>query len=270
MMAHCKWLHWPAAAAITKLAQATCVPGIYACELNRQAAGESLTRISTIVVLIALCSCSVRAQEPSTCYGTTDEGSLENGWKLPSGGANFTAYSTIGSMIGRTYVHSEVHSVVLEAYVELSASMPGKKFVYGETGKENGGKFDPHKTHRNGLSVDFMVPVLNKSGDSVPLPTNVLNKWGYELEFDSTGLLDGLTIDAKAMAEHIYQLHRIAEKRGIGIWRVIFDPQLQPLLHNTSRWPYLRDNVEFSQRRSWVRHDEHYHIDFIVQCQTAD
>ena len=214
--------------------------------------------------------CSALAQEPSTCYGTTENGSLVNGWKLPSSGANFSAYSTVGSVIGRTYVHSAVYELVLEAYAELNTALPSKTFVYGETGKKRGGEFNPHKTHRNGLSVDFMVPVLNESGESVPLPANVLNRWGYDLEFDSTGRLDDLNLDAEAMAEHIYQIHRVSEKLGIGVRRVIFDPQLQPLLHETFRWSYLRDNIQFSERRSWVRHDEHYHIDFVVQCRAAD
>ena len=209
------------------------------------------------------------AQDRSTCYGTTSDGSLENGWKLPSGGPNFSSYSIIGSIIGRTYVHSDVHEVLLDSYESLASSAPGKVFVYGETGKKSGGSFEPHKTHRNGLSVDFMVPVVDESGDSVPLPTNILNKWGYDIEFDSNGRYENLTVDAEAMAEHIYQLHRVAEERGIGIWRVIFAPELQPLLHSTERWAYLQEHIEFSERRSWVRHDEHYHIDFIVQCQPA-
>lgn len=209
------------------------------------------------------------AQQPSACYGTTADGSLENGWKLPSRGVNFSSYSAIGSFIGRTYVHSEVHKVVVDAYAELAKSRPEKSFVYGETGSKGGGEFRPHKTHRNGLSVDFMVPVVDGNGRSVPLPTNALNKWGYALEFDRSGRLDDLGIDAEAMAEHLYRLHEAADKHGIRIQRVIFDPQLQPLLHRTSRWPFLRDNVRFSERRAWVRHDEHYHVDFDAECKAA-
>lgn len=209
------------------------------------------------------------AQDRSTCYGSTSDGSLENGWKLPSSGPNFSTYSSIASIIGRTYVHSDVYDVVVAAYSALESSAPDKVFVYGETGKKSGGEFDPHKTHRNGLSVDFMVPVTDRSGKSVPLPTSVMNKWGYDIEFDSDGRFEDLRIDAKAMAEHIYQIHRNAEEKGVGVWRVIFAPELQPLLHTSPRWPYLRANIEFSTRRSWVRHDEHYHIDFIVPCQAA-
>ena len=101
----------------------------------------------------------------------------------------------------------------------------------------------------------------------MPLPTSVFNKWGYDIEFDSQGRFDELTIDAEAISEHIYQLHLAANRLGIGIWRVIFAPDLQPLLHGTARWEYLREHVTFSDRPSWVRHDDHYHVDFEVTCQ---
>ena len=48
--------------------------------------------------------------------------------------------------------------------------MPDTVYKYTETGFENGGKFRPHKTHQNGLSVDFMTPVKNKNNESVHLP----------------------------------------------------------------------------------------------------
>lgn len=212
---------------------------------------------------------AVSAQEPSTCYGTTSNGALENGWKLPADGQNFSAYSLVGSLAGRTFVHSDVHAVVIESYAALARSMPDKIYVYGETGKMTGGEFRPHKTHQNGLSVDFMVPVADRSGRSIRLPTGVFNRWGYDLEFDADGRLDDIRIDAEAMAEHLYELDRSAKRRGMNIRRVIFDPELQPLLRGTSRWPYLRDNLRFSERRSWVRHDEHYHVDFDVACRGA-
>lgn len=207
------------------------------------------------------------ARELSTCFGTTADGRLENGWKLPLSGANFQAYSRVASLAGRTYVHSMVHQVVLEAYAKTRATSGVIKFVYGETGLREGGEFEPHKTHRNGLSVDFMVPVRDGSKRSVPLPTHWGNRLGYDLEFDARGQLGALTIDFEAMAEHLYQLHRAARDRGIDIWRVIFDPELQLFLATSPRWEYLQQNIQFSSRRSWVRHDQHYHVDFAVECE---
>ena len=229
--------------------------------------GLPFTRCAFLVAFAILLVSTALAEETSTCYGRTSNGSLSNGWKLPASGSNFSSYSTIGRMAGRTYVHSSVHEIVVEAYQALEATMPDTVYVYGETGSSDGGPFEPHKTHQNGLSVDFMVPVLDDDGKSVELPTHVLNKWGYALEFDERGKLDELKIDYEAIAQHLYQLHSIAIEKGFEIWRVIFDPTLQKRLKATSRWGYLSENLQFSTKRSWVRHDEHYHVDFSIPCE---
>lgn len=222
-----------------------------------------------LAFILVLSAAPSAADEPSVCYGTTSNGRLENGWQLPGEGPNFSAYSTLGQLLGRNYVHSTVHAVILDAYAGTARTMPDAVFVYGETGFREGGELPPHKTHRNGLSVDFMVPIRDRSDQSIPLPTSVLNKWGYDLEFDGSGRLDDWRIDFSAMAEHLYQLDQAARRRGIAIWRVIFDPELQPRLEVSPRWAYLQQNLQFSTRRSWVRHDEHYHVDFELACKPA-
>src|SRR5215510_12361885 len=160
----------------------------------------------------------------STCYGTVSKGRLENGVRLPTSGPNFSAYSSLAANLGRTYVHSTVREVVVAAYAALEKSAPGKVFVYGETGWPSGGRIRPHRTHQNGLSVDFFVPIRDRSGQSVPIPTSVTNRYGYDIEFDKDGRFEEYTIDFEVMAEHLYQLHVAATARNVGIALVIFDP----------------------------------------------
>ncbi|MCK7597714.1 penicillin-insensitive murein endopeptidase [Microbulbifer sp. CAU 1566] len=210
---------------------------------------------------------SLAVAEESTCYGTTSNGRLENGVQLPTSGVNFEGYSIVARLAGRTYVHSQVSKIILAAYKNLESTNPEKVFKYAETGFEKGGQFKPHKTHRNGLSVDFMVPVLDKSGKSVHLPTNPVNKFGYDIEFDNYGAYEEFTIDYEAMAAHIVALHKESVNRGFDLWRVIFDPKLQPNLLKTKYGEYLSKNIQFSKKRSWVRHDEHYHVDFKIPCE---
>jgi penicillin-insensitive murein DD-endopeptidase len=202
----------------------------------------------------------------SICYGTTSKGHLENGVQLPSEGTNFVGYSAVARLAGRTYVHSSVKDIMLAAYKDLEKDQPNKVYKYAETGYEKGGQFKPHKTHRNGLSVDFMTPVLNENNKSVHLPTHPLNKFGYDIEFDKNGEYDGLRIDYDAVAAHIVALHKQARAHGYDLWRVIFDPKLQPNLYKTLYGEYLKNNVQFSKARAWVRHDEHYHVDFAIPC----
>ena len=205
--------------------------------------------------------------DDSTCFGTTSNGRLENGVKLPSGGKNFTSYSSIAELAGRTYVHSIVRDIIVKAYAALEVKQPDKVYKFAETGFKNGGEFKPHKTHRNGLSVDFMTPVINANGQSVHLPSNPFNKFGYNIEFDASGSYKDVRIDYEAMAAHVYHLHKAARQQGYDLWRVLFDPQLQPGLFKTRYAEYLKNNVKFSKKRSWVRHDEHYHVDFAVPCK---
>lgn len=207
------------------------------------------------------------SSEESICFGTTANGRLEGGVQLPGSGPNFVSYGKIPELMGRTFVHSRVRDVIVDAYRMLEAEQPGKVFKYAESGARSGGRFEPHKTHRNGLSVDFMVPVVDAAGNSVHLPTHALNRYGYDIEFDSRGRYADYRIDYEALGAHIVALHKAARKHGVGIWRVIFDPMLQPHLYKTGYGEYIRRSIEIPAKRSWVRHDDHIHVDFIVECK---
>lgn len=205
--------------------------------------------------------------QDSICHGTTSDGYLEHGVVLPASGKNYVAYSYLARLVGRTYVHSAVRDIIVGAYADLEQEQPSKVYKYAETGFEEGGEFKPHKTHRNGLSVDFMTPVIDDNGKSVHLPTNSLNKLGYNIEFDQNNRYKGLNIDYASLAAHLVSLHKQAKTRGYDLWRVIFAPELQAGLFKTEYADYLEQNIQFSTKRSWVRHDEHYHVDFVVPCQ---
>ncbi|MCP4487270.1 MAG: replication initiation protein [Gammaproteobacteria bacterium] len=222
---------------------------------------------SILLIFILILSSSAFADE-SICFGTTSNGKLEGGVQLPSEGKNYVSYSKTAELLGRTYVHSKVKEIITTSYEWLESEAPQKIFKYAETGFKDGGKFKPHKTHRNGLSIDFMTPVVNKDGKSTHLPTHYLNKLGYSIEFDENGKYEEFKIDYDALAAHIVSLHKAARKLGVDLWRVIFDPKLQPNLMKTKYGEYLKQHIKFSKKRSWVRHDEHYHVDFEVPCQT--
>ena len=211
-------------------------------------------------------SSSLLANE-SVCHGKTSHGRLDNGVVLPLAGDNFTHYSLPAVRVGRTYVHSTVRDIIINSYSELKTLAPSKQFMYAETGFKNGGRFKPHRTHQNGLSVDFMVPVIDGKGRSQWLPTSHDNRWGYDIEFDAKGKFANYTIDYAAMATHIKALREQALLLGVDIDRVIFDPTLQPFLFSTPDGAYLKKHVSFSKQSVWWRHDEHYHVDFLVACK---
>ena len=221
------------------------------------------------LALAALCGVATSAHgaELAQCYGTVSNGKLEGAVKLPLAGPNFAAYSKLAAAAGRTYLHPTVASVVLSTYAALDLSLPRARFVYGETGFPEGGRFKPHKTHQNGTSVDFFVPVKNVHGTPTILPSSWSNKFGYEIEFDAKGRFLSYQIDFDAYAEHLVQLHRNALAQGAPITLVIVDPAYLPLLFATSRGAYLRKHLPFMRTKPWVRHDEHFHADFSVPCK---
>jgi penicillin-insensitive murein DD-endopeptidase len=197
----------------------------------------------------------------SVCYGTPANGRIERAVQLPKRGKNFQAYSALGVTLGRNYVHSHAKVAIVDAYAALERAAPGKIFVYGETGFEGGGRFKPHKTHQNGLSVDFMVPVLDENGRSVPLPGSASNRYGYDIEFDANARY---RVDGK----RVFRIDFEAKAGGAPIDRVIFDPAYLPKLFATRRGTYLRRNIEFTRGKVWWRHDEHYHVDFATKCRS--
>lgn len=203
----------------------------------------------------------------SVCHGTPANGRIEHSAQLPTSGKNFRAYSRVGVTLGRTYTHARVAGAITDAYAALVRSAPAKIFVYGETGFAKGGPFKPHKTHQNGLSVDFMVPLVDAKGRSVPLPGTAANRYGYDIEFDANARYRDLRIDFETLADHLYALDQAGRRSGARIGRVIFEPAYLPKLFATRRGPYLRKNISFVRGKVWWRHDEHYHVDFMAHCR---
>ncbi len=216
--------------------------------------------------LVALAGSGV-AEARSQCHGSTASGHINNAVQLPKQGKNFQVFSELAWYLGRTYVHSDVAQAILQSFKSLQQSHPDKVFMYAETGWPQGGLFKPHKTHQNGLSVDFMVPVLDAKQQSVHLPIKPSNKLGYGLEFDATGQYQAYRIDFAAMAAHLASLIEAAQDLGFGIKKVYFDPRFQGQLLATKQGDLLARHIQFNQRPAWVRHDEHYHVDFDISCQ---
>jgi penicillin-insensitive murein endopeptidase len=207
------------------------------------------------------------SNQSSICHGDVVSGRLERGRRLLYSGENYRAYSFLGFLLGRTFLHSAVRDSMSDAYAELSKSHPDLRFVYGESSWAWGGSFWPHKSHANGTAADFFVPVRSVDGAVSELPTWPWNLFGYAVQFDAAGRSGSSMIDFEAMALHLLALERAARSRGIGIRRIIFDISLQPRLTATGSGAHVVRLLTFNRQQAWVRHDEHYHVDFAVPCR---
>jgi penicillin-insensitive murein endopeptidase len=171
---------------------------------------------------------------------------------------------------GRQYVHSRVRDTLVAAFSALHAAKPERTFVLGETGLEPGGRFRPHRSHQNGLSVDIFMPVRDDSGHAVLTPTAPWQKFGYALEFDAKGEGSGLSIDFDSLAELVLELNRQAQLHGLALERIIVAPEYIDRVIGASNSGEMAALVgRFTRRPAWVRHDEHLHVDFRVVSGAA-
>jgi len=69
------------------------------------------------------------------------------------------------------------------------------------------------------------------------------------------------------MAQHLYQLAEAAKKRQVKIKTVIFQKELTELLFQTTRGNVLRASMPFMKTTPWIKHDEHYHVEFSIRCR---
>src|SRR5262245_33288850 len=161
----------------------------------------------------------------SLSIGTPAKGSLKDGVSLAAEGDGFVTYSTLGNFLGRQYVHSRVRDAIVAAFAALHAAVPGRTFVLGETGLKGGGRFRPHRTHQNGLSVDVFMPVRDSHAQWALMPTAPWNKFGYSLEFDASGRGEGLAIDFESVAQLLLEIDSQARSHGLELERIIVAPE---------------------------------------------
>jgi penicillin-insensitive murein endopeptidase len=206
---------------------------------------------------------------PSKAIGTVSDGALKNAKLVPFSGENFFYYNETSYLQGRAYTHSKVKEVMLKAYAELNDLYPGRKFGIMECSKKTGGKIWPHRTHQNGLSVDFMMPLKKNSLPYYELDQPSGMQSHYLLDFDKKGRYSGDTtvaIDFDLVAHHILLLEKQAKANGLKISKVIINTDLKDDLFRTKQGKILKQSGIYIVKAlpEYVNkvHDDHYHIDF--------
>lgn len=216
---------------------------------------------------------------------------------LPPSGPGWRSTSSIVGAMGRQYLRAVPMQALQAALTALHEADPGRVFVVADSGHDDGGPFPPHATHRDGRSVDILVPLIDGHGAPTTLSTWPWNLWGYCWHLDDDGRVRGLRWEAKpvelpllgatrlcptigsddddddddrrldfeALAQLIVAVEREARVRGSGIERVIIAPEYRATLLAT---PTGRTFGPLAARvpkmSAWVRHDEHVHIDFVA------
>jgi penicillin-insensitive murein endopeptidase len=218
--------------------------------------------------LLILLSPFFAIAQPPNSQGSVSNGKLIVSKKFQRKGSNYRFFSpTSYFLLRRGFVNPTVEKVVREAYHTCKTTCPGKTFRIMEASRKRGGKMWPHRTHQNGLSVDFMTPL--KRGNKQFRLWDELGILHYLLGFNSKGKLKGskkVEIDYETMARHILALDDAARAHGMKITKVIFKIELQKEFFKTpSGKKVKRRGIYFVRGLPRIidnLHDDHYHVDF--------
>lgn len=138
-----------------------------------------------------------------------------------------------------------------------------------ECSDKKGGKVLLHRTHRNGLSIDFMVPKLKEQKQARFFDR--LGLWHYLLNFDGSGKLrlnKKVSIDFETMGRHIIALDNAARENGLVVKKVILKIDLKDDFFSTPAGREVkRRGIYFARNLSPAvdrMHDDHYHVDFAL------
>ena len=206
----------------------------------------------------------------SESIGTVAKGQLKNGKLIPFKGKNFTYFDTQSYLNGRAYLNDKVLNTLLNAYKEFEILLPQRMFYVMECSNQDGGILFPHRTHQNGLSIDFMMPLVKDGKPFYGLDT--LGADHYFLEFDNQGRYKedpSISIDFNLVAQHILILNKMAKLLGVELSKVIINTDLKDELFATKFGKVLKTSgIYLVQKLSPLinsLHDDHYHIDFDVK-----
>ena len=206
----------------------------------------------------------------SVSNGTPGNGSLSNAYLINYKMDNSRYFSLMSYyLLGNGYVNSRVYHTLIDSYKECEKTCPGKDFRIMECSSKKGGKQLIHRTHKNGLSVDFMVPKIKKGKQSKIYDR--IGLWHYLLNFDSQGYLNinkNVMIDFETMGKHIIALDNAAHINGLKVKKVILKINLKDDFFKTDSGKEIKRRGIYFARYLTEKvdnvHDDHYHIDFEV------
>lgn len=202
----------------------------------------------------------------SISKGSVSNGKLMYGVPVPFSGSNFQYFDSSSYLEKRGFVNTRVREILVETYRELETAFPDYYFRIMECSNENGGEIWPHRTHQNGLSIDFMSPLIQKDKQSIIYDT--IGTSHYLMQFDKNGYYvsdSSHQIDFEMIAFHLLTLERVARNHGMHIGKVIFKLELKEELFRGKYGQQLKtSSIYFARHLDRLinnLHDDHYHVD---------
>ena len=148
----------------------------------------------------------------------------------------------------------------------------------------------PHATHRDGRTVDILMPVIDASNAPTMFPHSDDDGFGYCARFDKDGRYAGsgwegarpvphpsgkgllckesnqallISIDFGAIARLVRAIELVSAQHGMRVKRVIVAPEYVEKVFGTDDGKLLDERIvsTFVRRAVWTRHDDHVHIE---------
>ncbi len=230
----------------------------------------TLVAVALVLLVFSLPEIFYKNDGESIARGSVGSGSLENAYLLPYRGQNFKYFSPISYfLLDNAYLHARVHRTLVAAYETCETTCPDTFFRIMECAHKYGGKMLIHRTHQNGLSVDFMIP--KKRGERQAWLYDRLGIWHYLLEFTDSGQLkldQNVEIDFETMGKHMLALDDAARANGLHLQKVILKIELKNDFFKTKSGQKVKNRGIYFARSLSPKvnavHDDHYHIDFEI------
>ena len=100
--------------------------------------------------------------------GTSRDGTLSDGFRLPLSGAHHRFYGPVRSR-GTHFATLEVAALLARAARTVSTALPGgSPLVIGDISSEQGGPLRRHASHTSGRDVDLLFYVTDAAGAAAP------------------------------------------------------------------------------------------------------
>lgn len=206
--------------------------------------------------------------DDSQNIGSVSNGKLINGKLVPFYGENYAYFDSKSYLEHRAYTTDEVLSTILSSYKDMELISKDRFFYLMELSNKDGGKIWPHRTHQNGLSADFMMPMLRNSTPYCGLDTLGIDH--YWLRFNNSGEYSedkSVKVDFELIAKHILNLDKNARKNGMKISKVIIKIEYKDELFSGEAGQKLKNSGIYVVRNLSKLindiHDDHYHVDFM-------
>lgn len=208
--------------------------------------------------------------QKSKAVGAVSKGQLINGKLVSFKGKNYQYFDTTSYLNARGFTHHLVKTTIEQAYAQCEKSCPNYSFVLMECSNQKGGKIWPHRTHQNGLSIDFAMPLMK---DSVQCKKfDFIGAKHYLLDFNNKGQYSKdttISIQFEMVARHLLELEKAAHKNGLKISKVILKTELKDDLYRTPSGKILKQKGIYVVKRLEPLinrlHDDHYHVDFALR-----